>query len=55
MFGKRRYIPKARPRNYRPRFEEYEREKQNWLAHHPNATANEYVEAMRAIAEKCGI
>lgn len=52
---KRRYIPAARPKNYRPDFAGYEREKQNWIAHHPKATGEEYVEAMREIAARCGI
>ena len=55
MFRKRRYIPTARPRNYRPDFQRYETEKYQWIAHHPRATGQEYVEAMREIAIRCGI
>jgi hypothetical protein len=40
---------------YNPRFDDYEREKQNWLAHHPKASGQEYMEAMRRIAQECGI
>lgn len=54
MFKKKWYPPK-RPANYRPRFDEYEREKQAWIAQHPKATGQEYVEAMREIAQRCGI
>ena len=54
MFKKKWYPPK-RPVNYRPRFADYEREKQAWIAHHPKATGQEYVEAMREIAQRCGI
>lgn len=52
---KRRYIPKAKNTTYRPRFEQYAQEKQAWIAHHPKATGEEYVEAMREIAARCGI
>lgn len=55
MFRKNRYIPKARPRNYNPNYQRYETEKQNWIEHHPHATAQEYIEAMREIAQRCGI
>ena len=55
MHKKNRYIPRARPRNYRPDFKRYEAEKQNWIAQHPRATAEDYIEAMRALAARCGI
>ena len=55
MFKKARYIPKARPRNYRPDYRRYDQEKAAWLAHHPKASGAEYVEAMREIAQRCGI
>lgn len=40
---------------YNPDFARYEAEKYAWIAHHPNATGEEYVEAMRALAQRCGI
>ena len=52
---RQRYRPPQRPENYNPRFTDYEREKQTWIAHHPDATGQEYVEAMREIAQRCGI
>ena len=54
MFKKKWYPPK-RPANYRPDFAGYEREKQAWIAHHPKCTGQEFVEAMREIAQRCGI
>ena len=55
MFKKKRYRPPARPRNYRPDFRRYEIEKQAWIAHHPLSTGADYINAMREIAERCGI
>jgi hypothetical protein len=54
MFKKKWYPPKQQGK-YRPDFAGYEREKQAWIAHHPKATAQEYVEAMREIAARCRI
>lgn len=33
----------------------YESMKQDWLASHPNATHEEHQQAMRKIAEECGV
>jgi hypothetical protein len=40
---------------YRPDFRRYEAEKNAWIVHHPKATGEEYIEAMREIAQRCGI
>ena len=37
------------------RYRVYESEKQAWIALHPEATADEYEKAIRAIAERCGV
>lgn len=34
---------------------EYERQKAAWIAAHPNATHQQYTQAMRAIAKRLGI
>lgn len=34
---------------------EYERMKAQWIAAHPNATPDEYAQAMREIARKAGV
>ena len=52
---KKKWYPPKRNTSYKPRFEEYEREKQAWIAHHPKASGEEYIKAMREIAEQCGI
>ena len=51
---RRRYIP-TRPKNYRPDFKRYARDKARWLAEHPAATPEKYEEAMQEIARACGI
>lgn len=33
----------------------YEQMKADWLARNPNATPNEYAQAMREIAQKAGV
>jgi len=33
----------------------YERRKQEWIRDHPNATSDEYEDAMRDIARQCGL
>jgi hypothetical protein len=48
-------LPHQRAQKYRPDFRRYEIEKHTWIAHHPAATADEYLQAMRDIAERCGI
>lgn len=55
MFKKKRHYPPKRPTNYRPDYRRYETEKYQWIAHHPKCTPEEYVEAMREIAARCGI
>lgn len=55
MFKKKRYIPAAKPRNYRPDFRRYERLKAAWITENPKADSVEYQEAMRKIAARCGI
>ena len=52
---KRRYIPAAKPRNYRPDYARYEQLKAAWIAENPKADPIEYQEAMRKIAWRCGI
>jgi len=34
---------------------DYERMKAEWIAQHPNATPAEYAQAMREIAQRCGV
>lgn len=34
---------------------EYERRKADWIASHPEATNEEYEQAMRMIAKECGV
>ena len=55
MFKKRRYIPRKPPVNYHPRFEQYAREKREWVDANPQATPEQYQKAMRQIADRCGI
>lgn len=55
MFKKKRHYPPKRPANYRPDFRRYETEKYQWIANHPNATGDEYVEFIRDLAQRCGI
>lgn len=38
-----------------PDWHRYEAMKQGWLAAHPNATYEEHQQAMRKIAEECGV
>ena len=52
---KRRYIPAAKPRNYRPKFDQYAQLKAAWISENPKADPVEYQEAMRKIAWRCGI
>lgn len=40
---------------YKPRFADYEQLKRAWVAANPNATREEYQQAMREIAQRCGI
>jgi len=44
--------PQATQRQYRPDFARYEREKREWIDAHPAATADEYQDAMRAVAQR---
>jgi len=41
--------------SYNPDFDRYEREKQSWIAEHPEATPEQYQTAMLTIASRCGI
>ena len=50
-----RYIPKPKNTTYKPKFEQYNFEKQAWIAHHPKATGEEYVAFIRDLAVRCGI
>ena len=52
---KKKWFPPKRPANYRPDYKQYEFEKEAWIAHHPKSTGEEYVAAMREIAQRCGI
>jgi len=52
---KKKYRPAPAPRNYNPRFHEYERLKLEWINAHPEADHKEYCLAIRKIAEDCGI
>lgn len=36
-------------------YTEYELMKANWIRKNPNATAQQYQEAMRNIAKRCGV
>ncbi len=40
---------------YMPNFELYEQLKSKWVFEHPHSTPAEYQNAMREIAERCGI
>jgi len=40
---------------YKPDFARYEREKKAWQQANPKATPHEYQNAIRAIAQRCGI
>ncbi len=42
-------------KTYRPDFAEYERRKADYKARNPDATPEEYQQAMRKIAQECGI
>lgn len=58
--ARNRYTGRYRPpvqaaQKYRPRFAEYERLKYEWISAHPAATPTEYQDAMRELAQKCGI
>jgi hypothetical protein len=44
-----------RPTGYRPDFHRYDREKQDYLERNPQATKEMIDQAMRVIAERCGI
>ena len=49
------YATKSREIKYAPNFRLYEQLKQEWIAAHPDAIADEYCRAMREIANKAGI
>jgi len=49
--GKRNWREPA----YKPRFADYEQQKREWIAAHPNATPEEYQAAIAHIAMRCGI
>jgi hypothetical protein len=36
-------------------YNEYEIQKANWVRKNPNATAQQYQEAIRLIAKRCGV
>lgn len=55
MSRKNRYFGHLRPVQYRPNFKLYEAEKATWVRRHPDSTPAQYQEAMRVIAQKCGI
>lgn len=37
------------------RWRVYESEKRAWIAQHPEASSEDYEQAMRRIAERCGV
>ena len=55
MLRRHRFIRYRAAPEYTPDFARYEREKNAWIETHPRATPEQYTEAMRAIAQRCGI
>lgn len=56
-YPRQRYIPKPSNTTYKPDFHRYEVLKQLWLSNnrHRPYTSDEYQEAVREIARRCGI
>jgi len=55
MKKKRRDFTNKNKGTYRPRFEDYEQLKRQWIAEHPESTPEQYQNAMVIIAQRCGI
>jgi len=47
--------PQSTQRQYMPNFARYEQEKREWIDAHPESTPEQYQEAIRVIAARCGV